>query len=83
MKALGTSIKLTVEGSNQFVYLQTWFFALVVFTCGVTQLDYLNRVSLEKSTFYMKFNLCIHGETVDHHYRNLWALVPHEGRLFT
>lgn len=45
VKALGTSLKLTFEGSNQFVYPQTWFFTLVVLTCVITQMDYLNRVS--------------------------------------
>ncbi|CAA6654092.1 unnamed protein product [Spirodela intermedia] len=43
VKALGTSLKLTFEGSNQFVYPQTWFFTLVVLTCVITQMDYLNR----------------------------------------
>ncbi|XP_078442020.1 putative magnesium transporter NIPA3 [Wolffia australiana] len=43
VKALGISLKLTFEGSNQFVYPQTWFFTLVVLTCIITQMDYLNR----------------------------------------
>lgn len=45
VKALGTSLKLTFEGMNQLVYPETWFFMLVVVTCVVTQMNYLNKVS--------------------------------------
>ena len=45
VKALGTSLKLTFEGMNQLIYPQTWFFMLVVLTCVITQMDYLNKVS--------------------------------------
>ncbi|MQL97949.1 hypothetical protein Taro_030647, partial [Colocasia esculenta] len=45
VKALGTSLKLTFEGKNQFIYPQTWFFILVVLTCVITQMNYLNKVS--------------------------------------
>lgn len=43
VKALGTALKLTFEGSNQLIYPETWFFLLVVLTCVVTQLNYLNK----------------------------------------
>jgi uncharacterized membrane protein len=43
VKALGTSLKLTFEGTNQLVYPETWFFVLVVATCVLTQLNYLNK----------------------------------------
>ncbi|KAG0495217.1 hypothetical protein HPP92_006211 [Vanilla planifolia] len=43
VKALGTSLKLTFEGNNQLVYPETWFFVLVVLTCVVTQMNYLNK----------------------------------------
>lgn len=49
VKALGTSLKLTFEGSNQLVYTETWFFMLVVLTCVITQMNYLNKVSKELS----------------------------------
>lgn len=45
VKAVGTSLKLTFEGVNQLIYPQTWFFMLVVLTCVITQMDYLNKVS--------------------------------------
>jgi magnesium transporter len=45
VKALGMSLKLTFEGMNQLVYPETWFFMLVVVTCVVTQMNYLNKVS--------------------------------------
>lgn len=45
VKALGTSLKLTFEGMNQIIYPQTWFFMLVVLTCVITQMNYLNKVS--------------------------------------
>lgn len=43
VKALGTALKLTFEGANQLVYPETWFFVLVVLTCVITQLNYLNK----------------------------------------
>lgn len=44
VKALGTSLKLTFEGTNQLIYPETWFFMLVVATCVLTQMNYLNKV---------------------------------------
>ncbi|RWW82352.1 hypothetical protein BHE74_00009183 [Ensete ventricosum] len=46
VKALGTSLKLTFEGTNQLIYPQTWYFMLVVLTCVITQMNYLNKVSM-------------------------------------
>ncbi|KAF7815666.1 putative magnesium transporter NIPA6 isoform X1 [Senna tora] len=43
VKALGTSLKLTFEGKNQLIYPETWFFMLVVATCVITQMNYLNK----------------------------------------
>lgn len=43
VKAVGIAIKLTIEGSNQFKYLQTWFFVLVLIGCCILQLNYLNK----------------------------------------
>ncbi|KAF8398283.1 hypothetical protein HHK36_017210 [Tetracentron sinense] len=43
VKALGTSLKLTFEGTNQLIYPETWFFMLVVVTCVITQMNYLNK----------------------------------------
>ncbi|KAJ3669231.1 hypothetical protein LUZ60_011181 [Juncus effusus] len=42
VKALGTSLKITFEGTNQLIYPETWFFMLVVATCVITQMNYLN-----------------------------------------
>jgi len=44
IKAIGIAIELTLEGSNQAVYFQTWIFAMVAVTCIITQLNYLNMV---------------------------------------
>ncbi|VAH09251.1 unnamed protein product [Triticum turgidum subsp. durum] len=46
VKALGTSLKLTFEGTNQLAYPETWFFMLVVAICVLTQMNYLNKVCL-------------------------------------
>ncbi|XP_027079394.1 probable magnesium transporter NIPA6 isoform X4 [Coffea arabica] len=43
VKALGTALKLTFEGKNQLIYLETWFFMFVVATCVITQMNYLNK----------------------------------------
>ncbi|XP_004299899.1 PREDICTED: probable magnesium transporter NIPA4 [Fragaria vesca subsp. vesca] len=43
VKALGIALKLTLSGMNQLVYPQTWVFTLVVITCVLTQMNYLNK----------------------------------------
>ncbi|CAH9114668.1 unnamed protein product [Cuscuta epithymum] len=43
IKAIGIAIKLTLEGTSQIAYPQTWFFLIVTLTCGITQLNYLNK----------------------------------------
>lgn len=47
IKAIGIAIKLTLEGTNQLVYFQTWIFGMVAVTCIITQLNYLNMVSIQ------------------------------------
>ncbi|KAJ7558996.1 hypothetical protein O6H91_04G064900 [Diphasiastrum complanatum] len=42
-KALGIALKLTIEGVNQLLYPQTWVFAMVLATCVITQMNYLNK----------------------------------------
>lgn len=44
VKALGIALKLTLEGSNQFIYFQTWIFTVVVAGCCLLQINYLNKV---------------------------------------
>jgi hypothetical protein len=44
VKALGIALKLTFCGTNQLIYPQTWAFTLVVLSCIVTQMNYLNKV---------------------------------------
>lgn len=46
IKAIGIAIKLTLEGVSQIAYPQTWFFLSVAVICVVTQLNYLNKVSI-------------------------------------
>ncbi|KAI5068615.1 hypothetical protein GOP47_0016960 [Adiantum capillus-veneris] len=43
VKALGIALKLTFEGMNQLVYPETWVFAIVVTTCILMQMNYLNK----------------------------------------
>ncbi|TXG53790.1 hypothetical protein EZV62_019046 [Acer yangbiense] len=43
VKALGIAMKLTLSGTNQLIYPQTWAFTLVVITCVLTQMNYLNK----------------------------------------
>ncbi|KAF5480510.1 hypothetical protein F2P56_001253 [Juglans regia] len=42
IKAIGIAIELSLEGTNQLKYFQTWIFAMVAITCIITQLNYLN-----------------------------------------
>jgi magnesium transporter len=46
VKALGIALKLTFSGMNQLFYPQTWIFSLIVATCVITQMNYLNKVAL-------------------------------------
>lgn len=46
VKALGIALKLTLSGMNQLIYPQTWAFTIVVITCVLTQMNYLNKVVL-------------------------------------
>ncbi|XP_058090963.1 probable magnesium transporter NIPA6 isoform X3 [Magnolia sinica] len=48
IKAIGIAIKLTLEGISQVAYPQTWLFVTVAVVCVITQLNYLNKVPLEK-----------------------------------
>jgi hypothetical protein len=43
IKAIGIAIKLTLEGTSQIAYPQTWFFFMVAVICVITQLNYLNK----------------------------------------
>uniref|UniRef100_A0A0E0KXA8 Probable magnesium transporter n=1 Tax=Oryza punctata TaxID=4537 RepID=A0A0E0KXA8_ORYPU len=43
VKALGIALRLTFCGTNQLIYPQTWAFTLVVLSCIVTQMNYLNK----------------------------------------
>ncbi|KAJ6829743.1 putative magnesium transporter NIPA1 isoform X1 [Iris pallida] len=43
VKTVGIALKLTFEGANQFVYVQTWFFLFVVIICVLVQMNYLNK----------------------------------------
>lgn len=44
VKALGIALKLTLSGTNQLTYPQTWVFAMIVLVCVLTQMNYLNKV---------------------------------------
>ncbi|VAH47126.1 unnamed protein product [Triticum turgidum subsp. durum] len=43
VKAVAIALKLSFNGVNQFVYIQTWFFISVVIICCLVQLNYLNK----------------------------------------
>lgn len=53
VKAIGIAIKLTLEGLNQAKYIETWIFAMVALTCVITQLNYLNMVSVLWYTYLL------------------------------
>ncbi|KAF5480511.1 hypothetical protein F2P56_001254 [Juglans regia] len=56
IKAIGIAIELSLEGTNQLKYFQTWIFAMVAITCIITQLNYLNMVSI--SIRYFQHSCC-------------------------
>eukprot|EP00250_Pteridium_aquilinum_P016253 c23026_g1_i2 orf=716-1846(-) len=61
VKALGIAIKLTFQGENQFFYFETWLFVMVVITCVLTQMNYLNKAldsfntAVVSPTYYVLF----------------------------
>ncbi|XP_031480410.1 probable magnesium transporter NIPA3 isoform X1 [Nymphaea colorata] len=61
VKALAIALKLSFSGMNQFIYFQTWFFALVVAFCVVLQMNYLNKAldvfntSVVSPVYYVMF----------------------------
>ena len=44
LQALGIALKLTFAGDNQLLFGETHFCILVVVTCVLTQMNYLNKV---------------------------------------
>ncbi|CAL8467064.1 g6600 [Coccomyxa elongata] len=63
VKALGIALKLTFQGQNQFVFIETYFCILVVAICVVTQINYLNRAldmfntAIVSPIYYVMFTL--------------------------
>ncbi|ONI14485.1 hypothetical protein PRUPE_4G282600 [Prunus persica] len=58
VKAIGIAIKLTLEGTNQLKYFQTWIFGMVAVTCIITQLNYLNMDYSGQSVTSIASELC-------------------------
>ncbi|BFG30377.1 hypothetical protein CerSpe_166500 [Prunus speciosa] len=58
IKAIGIAIKLTLEGTNQLKYFQTWIFGMVAVTCIITQLNYLNMDYSGQSVTSIASELC-------------------------
>ncbi|CAK9326114.1 unnamed protein product [Citrullus colocynthis] len=61
VKALGIALKLTFSGMNQLTYPQTWAFTMVVITCVIIQINYLNKAldtfntAVVSPTYYVMF----------------------------
>jgi hypothetical protein len=55
VKAVAIALKLSFNGVNQFVYVQTWFFIAVVIICCLVQLNYLNKVSFRITFEFWKY----------------------------
>lgn len=53
VKAIGIALKLTLSGTNQLVYPQTWAFTLIVLLCVISQMNYLNKVT---TAIFFRFN---------------------------
>ncbi|CAI0378645.1 unnamed protein product [Linum tenue] len=43
VKAVSIALKLSFSGMNQFVYFETWIFTIIVITCCLLQINYLNK----------------------------------------
>eukprot|EP00879_Flechtneria_rotunda_P009085 GHRR01009512.1.p1 GENE.GHRR01009512.1~~GHRR01009512.1.p1 ORF type:complete len:366 (+),score=98.00 GHRR01009512.1:909-2006(+) len=62
-KALGVALKLTIQGDNQMIYVQFYFFLLIVVACLLTQMNYLNKAldlfntAVVSPIYYVMFTL--------------------------
>jgi len=43
IKGFGIAVKLTFAGNNQFIYVSTYVFGLVVSVCIMIQMNYFNK----------------------------------------
>ncbi|KAK1758930.1 DUF803-domain-containing protein [Echria macrotheca] len=65
LKAFGIAIKLTLAGSNQFVHVSTYLFALVAGGCIVVQMNYFNKAlsafpqSIVSPIYYVTFTSAV------------------------
>ncbi|KAG8660770.1 hypothetical protein MANES_02G191001v8 [Manihot esculenta] len=66
VKAIGIALKLTFLGMNQFLYPQTCAFTLVVVTCVITQMNYLNE-ALDT------FNTAVMCDQIDRNEQTSWS----------
>ncbi|KAM3227548.1 hypothetical protein ACQJBY_054380 [Aegilops geniculata] len=58
VKAVAIALKLSFSESNQFIYVQTWFFIFVVIICCLVQLNYLNKDWVSQSATQIATQLC-------------------------
>eukprot|EP00882_Tetradesmus_deserticola_P030010 GHRQ01033662.1.p2 GENE.GHRQ01033662.1~~GHRQ01033662.1.p2 ORF type:complete len:118 (+),score=49.18 GHRQ01033662.1:786-1139(+) len=62
-KALGVALKLTFQGDNQLAYVHFYLFLLIVVTCLLTQMNYLNKAldlfntAIVSPIYYVMFTL--------------------------
>ncbi|MCJ1261326.1 hypothetical protein MMC22_001190 [Lobaria immixta] len=65
LKAFGIAIKLTFAGSNQFVHLSTYIFAIVAIGCILVQMNYFNKAlstfpqSIVSPIYYVTFTTVV------------------------
>ena|ERR1700730_221626 len=65
IKGFGIAVKLTFAGNNQFIYVSTYVFGLVVSVCIMIQMNYFNKaldtfstnVYVYYPTFFATFSL--------------------------
>jgi hypothetical protein len=58
VRALGIAIRLTLEGQNQMFYPYSWVFLAMVIACGLTQMNYLNKVNFFVAICEVKLYMC-------------------------
>mmetsp|Transcript_3003 Transcript_3003/g.7847 ORF Transcript_3003/g.7847 Transcript_3003/m.7847 type:complete len:408 (+) Transcript_3003:192-1415(+) len=62
-KALGIALKLTWQGDNQLLHIETYFSLMVVVCCVLTQMNYLNKAldlfntAIVSPVYYVMFTL--------------------------
>ena len=77
IKGFGIAVKLTLAGNNQFIYVSTYVFGIVVSLCIMVQMNYFNKALDTFST-----NVCVCYPSLLSRYRCSYTEPPRVNPLY-